>query len=188
LHIYIISGAARNGKDSVADIMMKKLEGKSIKIAMADYLKFMARKYYNWDGKKNENGRTLIQELGTERIREELGMDTFHAERVCQDIKIIENRYDYVFIPDVRFRNEVYYTKAKFPDNVTTIHVERLGFESPLTEKQQAHRSENDLNDFKFDYYIQSDDGLDKVEDQIDLMLGEVIKDHNMNKFFNQYA
>ena len=188
MHIFSISGAARNGKDSVADIIMEKLDGKSIKIAMADYLKFMAKKYYNWDGEKNQKGRTILQQLGTERIREELCLDTFHVERVCQDIKIIENRFDYVFIPDVRFRNEVYYTQAKFPDNVTTIHVERLDFKSPLTEEQQNHRSERDLDGFTFDYNIKSGNGLDKLEDQIDLVLGDFIKKLNQEKFFTQYA
>ena len=188
MHIFSISGSARNGKDSVADIMMEKLDGKSIKIAMADYLKFMAKKYYGWDGEKDEAGRSLIQWLGTERIREDLGWDTFHVERVCEDIKIIERKFDYVFIPDVRFRNEVYYTQAKFPDNVTTIHVERLDFESPLTEEQQNHRSERDLDGFEFDYNIKSGNGLDKLEKQIDLVLGEFINELNQKKFFTQYC
>lgn len=188
MHIFSISGAARNGKDSVADIIMEKLDGRSTKIAMADYLKYIAKRHYGWSGEKDEDGRSLIQYLGTERIREELGWSTFHAERVCQDIKIIERKFDYVFIPDVRFRNEVYYTQAKFPDNVTTIHVERLNFESPLTKEQQNHKSERDLGGFTFDYNIKSGNGLDKLEEQIDLVLGDFISELNQKKFFTQYA
>lgn len=188
MHIFLLSGKAQNGKDSVADIMMKKLSGKSIKIAMADYLKFMATKYYGWDGEKDEKGRTILQWLGTDKIREKLGWDTFHVERVCQDIKIIEDTYDYVFIPDARFKNEMYYTQAKFPYNTTTIHIERLGFDSPLTEEQKKHRSENDLDGFQYDYTIKSGSGLDILEQQIDLVLGDFIKELNMKKFYNQYA
>lgn len=179
MHIFTFSGKGRNGKDTVADIMMERLEGRSVKIAMADYLKFMANKYYGWNNKKDKKGRTVLQKLGTERIRDELGLETFHVERVCQDIKIISDMYDYVFIPDVRFRNEVYYTKAKFPDCVTTIHVERLNFKSPLTIEQQNHRSENDLNNFKFDYYIKSDSGISNVEKQVDLVLDDLINKLN---------
>ncbi len=186
--IFLISGEARNGKDTIADIMMKKLDGKSIKIAMADYLKYMAAKYYKWDGEKDEQGRTILQQLGTERIRDELGLDTFHVERVCQDIKIIEDRYDYIFIPDVRFKNEMYYTMAKFPYNITSIRVHRLDFESPLTEDQKKHRSEIDLLDFKHDYDIYSESGLDMVEKQVDSLLGDMIKQLNMEKFYNQYC
>lgn len=186
--IFLISGKSRNGKDSFADIMMEKLDGKSIKIAMADYLKYMAKKYYRWDGIKDEEGRTLLQRLGTEKIRDGLGWDTFHVERVCQDIEIIKDEYDYIFIPDVRFKNEMYYTMAKFPENTTTINIMRDGFESPLTEEQQNHRSERDLEDFVHDFYISSGTGLDKLEAVIDDVLGEEIKHLNSEKFFNRYA
>ncbi len=188
MHIFLIGGKARHGKDSLADIIMKKLNGKSVKIAMADYLKFIAKQYYGWDGAKDVEGRYLLQRLGTDKIRDQLGWDTFHVERVCQDIKIIEDTYDYVFIPDARFKNEMFYTQAKFPYNTTTLHVERLGFESPLTDEQQRHKSENDLEGFIYDYEIKSGDGLDKLEDQVDLVLGDFIKELNMKKFYNQYS
>ena len=186
--IFLISGAARHGKDTVADIIMDKLEGKSMKIAMADYLKYMAKKYYKWDGEKNLRGRTILQQLGTERIREELNMDTFHVERVCQDIKIIEDRYDYIFIPDVRFKNEMWYTMAKFPYSTTSIQVHRENFESNLTEEQKQHKSEVDLVGFEHDYYISSKSGLDKVEKQVDLVLGDLIRQLNQDTFYSQYA
>lgn len=188
MHIFLISGRAQNGKDSLADILIKKLNGKSIKIAMADYLKFMATKYYGWDGNKDEKGRSLLQWLGTDKIREELGWETFHVERVCQDIKIIENEYDYVFIPDVRFKNEMYYTQAMFPDKTTSINIYRLNFESSLTKEQQLHRSEIELADFTFDYCIYSENGLDKLEKAVDKVLGDLIEKLNKEKFFKQYA
>lgn len=186
--VFLISGFARSGKDTLADIMMKKLNGKSIKIAMADYLKYMATKYYGWDGKKDEKGRSILQWLGTDRIREELNLDTFHVRRVCEDIKIIEDMYDYIFIPDVRFKNEMYYTMAKFPEQTTSIRVHRLGFESPLTEEQKQHRSEIGLLDFKHDYDMYSESGLDNLEKAVDDVLGDLIKELNMDKFYEQYC
>lgn len=186
--IFLISGEARNGKDTLADIMIKKLNGKSIKIAMADYLKYMTNKYYGWNGEKDEKGRTILQQLGTEKIRDDLGWDTFHVERVCQDIKVIEDRYDYIFIPDVRFKNEMYYTMAKFPYNTTSIRIHRMNFESPLTEEQRQHRSEVDLLDFKHDFEIFSESGLCRIEEQVDLVLGDLIKKMNMDKFYEQYC
>lgn len=188
MHVFIISGKARHGKDLTADILMDRLEGKSIKIAMADYLKFMAKKYYNWNGEKDKEGRTLLQKLGTERIRDGLGLDTFHVERVCQDIKIIEDIYDYVFIPDARFKNEVYYTQAKFPYSTTAIHVERLDFKSNLTDEQLKHRSENDLVDFDFDYNLKSKDGIENLKIEISEEMDDIIKDLNSKKFFKHYA
>lgn len=177
--IFLLSAPARSGKDTVADIMMEKLNGKSIKIAMADYLKFMAAKYYNWDGRKDNLGRSILQGLGTDKIRDEIGWQTFHVERVCQDIEIIKNDYDYIFIPDVRFKDEMYYTMAKFPENTTTIRVERLDFENNLTLKQKKHRSETGLSDFVHDHNLFCREGLDKVEEEIDSVLGDLIYELN---------
>lgn len=177
--IFLLSAPARSGKDTVADIMMGKLDGKSIKIAMADYLKFMAKTYYGWDGEKNLRGRSLLQQLGTDKIRDEMGWQTFHVERVCQDIEVIKDDYDYIFIPDVRFKDEMYYTMAKFPENTTTIRVERLDFENNLTLKQKKHRSETGLSDFVHDHNLFCREGLDKVEEEIDSVLGDLIYELN---------
>ena len=187
MHIFLISGFARSGKDSTADIINNLLGGRSTKIAMADYLKYIAKKYYKWNGEKDKEGRTLLQLLGTERIREELDWQTFHAERVCQDIRIIEKDFDYIYIPDIRFRNEIHYTRAIFPYNTTTIRVNRLGFESPLTEEQKKHKSEIDLIGFKHDYELCSGDGLDNLEKEIKDVLGDLLKKLNSKAFQETY-
>lgn len=165
--IFLISGKAREGKDSTADILMKHLDGKSIKLSFADYLKEIAKKYFEWDGKKDEKGRSTLQFIGTNLIRDKLGWQNFHVERICEDIKIAENQYDYFLIPDTRRKNEIYFTQAMFPDKVTTIRVERTNFTSPLTKEQLNHISETDLDNFKFDYYIKSETGLDILEDKV---------------------
>lgn len=165
--IYLISARAREGKDSTADIMMKYLDGRCIKVSFADYLKTIATKYFNWNGDKGEQGRTLLQKVGTDYIRDKLGWQNFHVHRVFEDIKISENEFDYYLIPDTRRKNEIFYLKAMFPDLVTTIRVERLNFESPLTKEQQLHISETDLDTFNFDYYIKSESGLDNLEKEI---------------------
>ena len=187
-NIFLISGKAQHGKDSVADILMKKLDGKSIKISLADNLKYILKRYYGWNGEKDEDGRRLLQEIGTDKIREEFGWQVFHAERLCQEIKIIEDKYDYIFIPDVRFKNEIHYIQAMFPYNTTTIRVIRPNFESPLNKEQQLHKSETDLDDYKFEYYIHNDLTLAELPQRIDDEVGELISRFNQEMFFRRYA
>lgn len=165
--IILISGKARAGKDSFADILTYYLKGKSIKLSYANYLKYICEKYFGWDGQKDENGRNILQKTGTDLIRDKLGWQNFHVDRVCQDMKIAENEYDYFLIPDTRRKNEVYITQGMFPDMVTTVRVERVDFISPLTIEQQNHISETDLDKFKFDYYVRSETGLDKLEEEV---------------------
>jgi hypothetical protein len=186
--IFLISGKAQNGKDSTADIMMKLLDGKSIKIPFAKYLKTICKDYFEWNGEKDKIGREILQKTGTELIRDTLGWQNFHANRVYEDIKIAEKEYDYFFIPDTRRKNEIYYIQAMFPDKTTTIRVERLSFKSPLTEEQQKHISEIDLDNFKFNYYIKSESGLDNLESEIlKVIFNKENKDYEMKKFFRQY-
>lgn len=165
--IYLISARAREGKDSTADIMMKYLDGKCIKVSFADYLKTIAIKYFNWDGDKGEQGRTLLQFVGTDLIRDKLGWQNFHVNRIAEDIKIAENEFDYFLIPDTRRKNELYFMQAMYPDKVTSIRIERLNFKSPLTKEQQLHISETDLDNFNFDFNIKSESGLDNLEREI---------------------
>ena len=183
--IIMISGKARHGKDSIAKILTDKLIKDNYKcctVALADYLKYMLYKYKNWNGEKNENGRMLLQTIGTDLIRNKLGWETFHAERLAQDIKIFENDYDYFIIPDARFINEIAYMTAKFPYNIITIRVNRLNFTSPLTKEQQSHPSETDLDNYKgFDYIINCENGLDKLEKEVKKIYEELIGDDNLN-------
>jgi len=165
--IILISGKAQHGKDSTADILMQYLEGKSVKLAFADYLKYLATKFFNWNNIKDEQGRELLQKLGTDIIRDKLGWQNFHVDRICQDIKIAENEYDYFLIPDTRRKNEIYITKGMFPDKVITIRVIRTDFKSPLTLEQQNHISETDLDHFNFDYYVSCRTGLEYLEKEV---------------------
>jgi hypothetical protein len=165
--IYAISGKGRNGKDCTADIMMKILQGKSTKVSLARDLKYICKDYLGWDGTKDGENRNILIDVGTKKIRNEFGWSTFHVHRAYETIKIIEDAYDYIYIPDCRFVNEIRYLQAMFPNLLTTIRVERLNFESPLTLEQQQSETETSLDNFTFDYYIKSESGLDNLEKEI---------------------
>ena len=169
--IFLISGKAQGGKDSTANFLKQKLLGKSLIIHNADYLKYIAKEYMGWDGQKDKQGRALLQILGTEKVRIGLGKPLFWVEKSCDVIDILKDDYDYFMIPDTRFRNEIFLPKARFPSMVTTIRVERLNFYNGLTEEQQRHLSEIDLDDFDFDYHIIADNGLDKLEIEVDRLI-----------------
>ena len=169
--IYLIAGKAQHGKDSVANILKNKLDGKTLIIHNADWLKCMAQLYMGWDGQKGEKGREILQKLGTEKVRLGLNKPLFWVEKTCDTIEILKNDFDYFLVPDTRFRNEVYYPQSRFPNCVKSIRVERLNFKSNLTDEQKNHLSETDLDNFKFDYYIKSESGLDKLEIEVNSLI-----------------
>jgi len=169
--IFLISGKAMSGKDSTANLLKEKINGKSLIIHNADYLKYIAKEYMGWNGQKDKQGRALLQNLGTEKVRMGLGKPLFWVEKSCDVIDILKDDYDYFLIPDTRFRNEVFLPNARFPSCVTSIRVERLNFYNGLTEEQQQHLSEIDLDNFDFDYRVISENGLDNLEIEVDKLI-----------------
>ena len=144
-----------------------RLNSKTLILHNADYLKYIAKEYMGWNGKKSESGRQLLQQLGTEQVREGLKRPLFWVEKSCDVIDILSKEFDYFIIPDTRFLNEVYYPQARFPEKVISIRVERLNFDNGLTLEQKKHSSETNLDHFKFDYKIKSESGLDNLEIEV---------------------
>lgn len=165
--IFLISGFAQHGKDSTGNILKKLLPGNLLIIHNADLLKFYAKQYMGWNGEKDEKGRTLLQWLGTEKVRYQYD-PLFWIKRTCDIIKIYENDYDYFAVCDTRYKNEIYYPMAIFPNRVITIRVSRLFFDNGLTEEQKKHPSETELIGFQHDYCITSKSGLDKLQKEIE--------------------
>lgn len=164
MKLILISGKARGGKNASADIIKQQLESEGYKvfqIAYADYLKDICKRLVGWDGV--EKPRELLQHLGTDIVREKLHMKNLWVNHVVNEIKIAEQLgYTHTLITDCRFKNEIHIPKAEFDDCVS-VRVERIGFNSELTEVQKQHRSETELDDFSFDIHIKAMEGIENL-------------------------
>ena len=165
--VILVSGLAESGKDTTIDFMIDYLKSKGLratKMMFAKYLKDLCRDHLGWNGEKDKKGRTLLQYVGTDQMREKLGWGEFHCGRICEDIKIVEDQYDYIFIDDARFENELYYTHAKFPGQFADLLIIRPNLESKLDKKQLTHKSENALGGYEHENKIINDGNLDDLE------------------------
>ena len=73
-HFILCSGRARHGKDTSAEIIKDNLETRGYRVLVthyADLLKFICKNFFGWNGEKDEAGRTLLQQVGTNCIREQ---------------------------------------------------------------------------------------------------------------------
>lgn len=177
--IILISGKAENGKSELAKYLKMKLEDKGNKVIIdrfAKYIKAYAIQL-GWDGvTKDEYWRNFLQTSGTELIQQKLNMKTFHPKRLAEDIEILSNYgVDFIILDDGRFKREFSYIKAVFPDDTITVRVNRLGHKSSLTEDQQHHKSEVDLDDYNFDYTIYTQSGVEHLYDETDRVLGKIL-------------
>lgn len=170
--IILISGKAESGKTLSAQIIKEKLEKvnkRVLIVSFASYLKFIAKTYFDWDGKKDTKGRTLLQYLGTDIVRKK--NPDFWVKTVFDFIYTFEDEFDYFIADDTRFQNEIDYFQNNDPFSYFSIRVERIGFENSLTEKQRNHPSETDLDNRKFDLYLSSFSGYENLSGAIEHLI-----------------
>ena len=151
MKVICLSGVARSGKDTAAEILKNTLEenGKSVLVThYADLLKYICKTFFNWNGEKDERGRSLLQYVGTDVVRKK--NPNFWVDFIVNVIKLFEKEWDFVVISDTRFPNEV--TRLKeFGLDVIHVRVERTGFSSELTDEQKKHPSETAMDGFPVD-------------------------------------
>ena len=172
--IFMISGKAGSGKSEVGNFLEKELEKDGypvLRIAFGDAVKFCAKKFYGWDGDKNNpEGRKLLQTLATEKIRSRF--PTFWGDFVAKFIAATQKDHVYVVIDDLRFQNE-YQVISDYNTDVICIRVERYNenenqYSNPnMTEEQKNHISETELDHFPFDYVIENRGTLEDLHENV---------------------
>lgn len=172
MKVIAISGKAESGKDTIANEIKRLLEEQNYKVMIihfADVLKFVCRQYFDWNGEKDEYGRTLLQQVGTEmREKNNPNMWVNITKELINGIGV---EFDYVLVPDTRFKEEINMLNEYF--DCISVRVLRQDIDSDgvasdhinhLTDEQRAHKSECDLDNYKFfnyrivnNYYINND-------------------------------
>ena len=156
MKIIAVCGKAGSGKDTFGDIacaLIRRNGEKAIKFSYAGLLKYICKTFFGWNGEKDQEGRELLQYIGTDVVRAR--RRNYWVEFLTDLLDLIGDKIDadYIIITDARFKNEIDYPKERGYD-VTTIELIRPDYISGLTDEQKAHRSETELDDYKKDYTI----------------------------------
>lgn len=174
MKIIALSGKAESGKNFYANLLKNYIEHsfneKVCLIAFADVLKYTCKTYFGWNGEKDERGRKLLQEVGTE-LREKNAPDIW-TNITCELIRLMSTKYKWFIITDVRFERELLALKLHFTE-VYPVRIERYAvnidyFEDDpyrgsyaikpyinhLTEEQRNHSSETELDNYKNWYEV----------------------------------
>ena len=152
--IICISGKDETWKDTVADILREELrgEGQRVLIArLADPLRHICRDWFKWDDKKGPAG--LLQCIGTDLVRAQ--NPDFWVDFTAGLIAAIRDRWDYVIIPDCRFKNE--------------LDLERYGF-TPLhlrADGPRERQAETELDSVEPDERLANHTLCDELFDEV---------------------
>lgn len=167
MKVVCISGKAQHGKDTTAGMMKTVLESMGHTVLIAHYgdlVKYVCRTFFGWNGEKDAYGRSLLQKVGTDIVREQ--RPNFWVDFIKDLLSMFPNEWDFVLIPDSRFPNETDGLKqAGF--NVIHLRVRRENFESPLTTEQQNHPSETALDHVVPDFLIVNDGTLEDLYNKV---------------------
>lgn len=174
--IIILSGKARAGKDTTMNFL-NEIYSNIIQLQYGSYIKEYAKKISNWDGSEETKPRELLQQLGTNIIRENID-NKFFVKKMIDDIKVYSYFFDIIVISDARFKIEIDDIKNTF-NNVIAVRIERPNFDNGLTLEQKKHPSEIDLDDYnKFDYNLINDGTLEDLKKKVEKLV-EVIKNES---------
>lgn len=193
--LIIVTGEAGNGKDTTVDYIiqkLKKLSIKSIKLALADKLKFICHDLikifmgidvpinYFFDNLIKDKFlpeypafdlkvfkiRNIMQTIGTKVFRECLWADLWCD--YLYRLMITLTDYDYIYISDCRIPNEFkYFTNGNRFGNVPSIRVER-SINKQIDETNSKHFSESQINLLPVKYIINNNSTLDILYLNID--------------------
>lgn len=167
-----LSGYARSGKDTVADILVKDHGFTRVSFAqpMRDALyalnpivsKLRLQQVidtYGWDNYKatpyGDEIRELMQRLGTEVARKQWG-ENFWVDQAEGIMLNLLNEGKKVVFTDVRFPNE-----AEMIDEYTNGQVWRI--RRPGVFPANDHASEVSMDDYEFDRFIDNNGTIDEL-------------------------
>lgn len=166
--IILISGKSNSGKGTVAKIIEDNLilQNKHvIRCSLSTYIRDIAKNDFYWDGVDTLESRKFMAEvyrIGTEFY-------PYHmARRVWErDIKPYANKDTMAIVES--FREKVNYDyfkmllKENIIDDIVTIRVTRPDFNAINDEMMENHISESDLDNFPFDYHIDNNETIEKL-------------------------
>lgn len=178
-----IHGKPRNGKDTVAKYLMKKLNlmryGPSVRVKDTAAVMFdVPRKYFDDDNMKDQMDpfwkmtyRQMAQKVGKESSRDIFGDDIWmrHVEKKLQEIKSINIQaslgYSGIILPDIRYASEIRWIKEHGGSVLFVIRDD-----APQTS-DQGHVAEHGLSLDLADAVIYNNGTIEELHEQINALL-----------------
>lgn len=174
MKVILISGKAGTGKDTTANIMKKYLKAHCKRVLVVHYgdlLKYICKSFFGWNGKKDAQGRELLQHVGTDIIR--ANKPNYWVNFIKDMLRFFPRKWDYVIIPDCRFPNEVDIMKAAF--DATHVRVTREKPKRKLTPAQLEHASETALDTCTPDCVIVNNGSKKELKNLVNTLMKEFL-------------
>lgn len=141
-----------------------------------DLVKYICEKFFDWDGVKDENGRSLLQYVGTNKVRK--SSPDYWVNFIASMLTFFDEEWDYVILGDARYPNEIEVLRS-YGFDVSHVRVVYPGVESALTKEQQAHSSETALDSVVPDYEIVNEGSFAQLSIKVLYVLADIMAAQN---------
>jgi hypothetical protein len=176
IKVFIISGKAKVGKDTTANIIKeygKEKNLKTLNLQFSKYIKMYAQIITNWQGVEETKPRSFLQDLGN-MVRNNID-ENFFINRIIEDIKVLSNFCDIITISDARLPKELDMI-ANVYKNSYKINIIRPNFKNELTTEENQHITETALDNYKhFDYIFINDGTINDLKEKVENVIKDII-------------
>lgn len=171
MDVIYITGKAGSGKTEFGNACKDVLTKQGVKARVVNYgdlIKFIGTFWCDWNGKKDEKGRTCLQEVG-DRVREY--DHRFFITFIENMMEIFDDDIDVLIVADCRYGDET----ALSPDVQNCIVCSELSVriirkeeatedDHVLNEQQKNHSSETAMDEIEVDMVISNDGTLKDLQ------------------------
>ena len=169
--VLLFAGKAGVGKNTSADFVEEIYSHSAIKTAQFSFagsLKAIAKEM-GWDGKKDEKGRRLLQQIGAAGR----AYDKDVWAKCCLSA-IQESDCDIAMITDLRFPNEARVIKEDYP-NAELIKVFGRGYDLGDNGDDPSEHGFDDVPETYWSYQLDNSGTLKDLDNNVFAMLKEII-------------
>jgi hypothetical protein len=170
----LLSGRAGVGKSTCAKYLCGEFKSRKFSSVVASFAKSVkdcAINSFDWDGRKDDKGRKLLQGIGN------IGRE--YNENIWVGI-LVENEFevDFTLIDDWRFPNERDYIANLGYAKVITIRVEASNRESLINTSVYNDISEISLPlDYSYDFFIDNSKDFKYTKEQLDMIIESILEE-----------
>jgi len=150
MHIMIVNGSNQSGKDNFVNFFIKHYEFKSMNLSTIDRVKEISKKYFGWDGKKNEPSRKFLSDIKRIWAEYNNGPFKYMVNKIKENNKKLskEDKDNIVYFVHCREPEEIKKFKDYYKNKCYTILLKR----DVRTEKNKISNNDSDMNVENYDY------------------------------------
>lgn len=162
MKIIVINGSGKTGKDKFVKFFDKNNRRSVLNISTVDHIKKAAKKYLDWDGKKDEAGRQLLVDIKQACIK-------YNDGPFNHVVNKIKNKNCEINFVHCREPEEIEKFKKHYGSDLITVLLRRDDREIP------NNAADRGVHNYVYDYYIDNNGTETDLEKKVIELVNKIV-------------